>query len=182
LVEIKDKDYNWLPGIEGGDIGPKLGFHAKENGYMYLRSVRIPKNNLFTKYVEVTDNGEYKKVGDPRVGYGTMMFIRELLSCMVPKVYAQSIIIGARYSLFRKQGVNAAKQENTIIDYQTQQDKVIPRIAEYYAMTIAGTKIAQVSEDNKEKVLQSDFSLLQETHSNLAFSKALFSELSHDGI
>ncbi len=29
LVEIKDKDHNWLPGIEGGDIGPKLGFHAK---------------------------------------------------------------------------------------------------------------------------------------------------------
>lgn len=29
IVEIKDKDHNWLPNIEGGDIGPKIGFHAK---------------------------------------------------------------------------------------------------------------------------------------------------------
>ena len=29
LVPIKDQNYNWLPGIEGGDIGPKIGFHAK---------------------------------------------------------------------------------------------------------------------------------------------------------
>ena len=73
---------------------------------MYLRSIRIPKENLFTKYVEVTDAGEYKQVGDPRVGYGTMMYIREFISCVVPKLYAQVIIISTRYSMFRKQGVS----------------------------------------------------------------------------
>ena len=51
LVQIKDKDLNWLPGIEGGDIGPKIGYHAKENGFIYLRSVRVPKQNLLNKYV-----------------------------------------------------------------------------------------------------------------------------------
>ncbi len=59
---------------------------------------------------------------------------------------------------------------------------MLPRIAEYYAITLAGNKIREVSELNKEKVLKSDFSLLQETHSNLAFSKGLFSELSQDGM
>ena len=29
IVQIKDHNYNWLPNIEGGDIGPKLGYHAK---------------------------------------------------------------------------------------------------------------------------------------------------------
>lgn len=161
LVQIKDQDHNWMPGIEGGDIGPKIGFHAKENGYMFLRSVRVPKSNLFTKYVEVTDEGEYKQLGDPRIGYGTMMFIRELISCAIPKVYAQSIIIATRYSFFRKQGVGASKAENTILTYQTQQDKVLPRIAEYYAITVAGNKIRLVSEENGERVLKSDFALLQ---------------------
>jgi len=45
-------------------------------------------------------------VGDPRVGYGTMMFIRELLACAAPKTYAQAIIIATRYSFFRKQGTS----------------------------------------------------------------------------
>jgi hypothetical protein len=29
IVQIKDENYEWLPGITGGDIGPKLGMHAK---------------------------------------------------------------------------------------------------------------------------------------------------------
>ena len=120
-MPIKDSDYNWLPGIEGGDIGPKIGFHSKENGYCYFRNVRVPKNNLFTKYAEVSDKGELKQVGDPRVGYGTMMYIRELISNCCPKQYAQAIIIATRYSFFRKQGVGADKKEMNILGYQTQQ-------------------------------------------------------------
>lgn len=76
LVQIKDSDLNWMPGIEGGDIGPKIGFHAKENGYMFFKNVRIPKNNLFNKYVDISKEGEFKIIGDPRVSYGTMMHIR----------------------------------------------------------------------------------------------------------
>lgn len=39
------------------------------------------------------------------------------------------------------------------MDYQTQQEKILVRIAEYYAITIAGTKIREISEDNGRKVL-----------------------------
>lgn len=56
-MKIKDEEYNWLAGIEGGDIGPKLGLHAKENGYMFIHNVRIPKNNLLSKFVEVDSKG-----------------------------------------------------------------------------------------------------------------------------
>lgn len=96
---------------------------------MYLRHIRVPKGNLFTKYAEITDEGEFRKVGDPRIGYGTMMFIREMISCIGPKTYAQAIIIAARYSFFRKQGLDMNKKEMVVMDYQTQQDKIIPRIA-----------------------------------------------------
>lgn len=94
----------------------------------------------------MSDSGEYKQVGDPRIGYGTMMFIRELLSCATPKVFAQAIIISTRYSFFRKQGVGHKKEESTILEYQLQQEKVLPRIAEYYAITVAGNKVKYVSE------------------------------------
>lgn len=148
LVQIKDANYDWMPGIRGGDIGPKLGFHAKENGYMFLSNVRIPKNNLFTKYVQVSNDGEFKIIGDPRVGYGTMMHIREIISCTLPKAYSVPIIIAARYSLFRRQFRNGKKEEVTIMDYQTQQEKVLPRIAEYYALCVGGNKIREGSEKN----------------------------------
>ena len=43
---------------------------------MLLHNVRVPKTNLINKYVSVSDNGDFKIVGDPRIGYGTMMHIR----------------------------------------------------------------------------------------------------------
>lgn len=47
---------------------------------------------------------------------------------------------------------------------------------------MASAKIREVSANNGKRVLEKDFSLLQETHSNLAFSKGLFSEICQDGI
>ena len=144
LVRIKDDDLNWLPGFEGGDIGPKIGYHSKDNGYMYMRNIRIPKCNLLTKYVEVSDSGDYKQVGDPRVGYGTMMYVREGISTITSKSYAAAIIIATRYSFFQKQGVGSNKAEMTIIEYQTQQEKIFPRIAEYCAITNFCAKLKSI--------------------------------------
>jgi acyl-CoA oxidase len=70
-----------------------------------------------------------------------MMPVRELITCVAMRNYAIPIIIAVRYSLFRRQFRNGQKEEISIIEYQTQQDKIISRIAEYYAMSSGGTKI-----------------------------------------
>ena len=43
IVEIRDKDRNLLAGVEAGDIGPKIGFHSKDNGYLILKNVSVPR-------------------------------------------------------------------------------------------------------------------------------------------
>lgn len=106
LVQIRDDNYNPLPGIEVGDIGPKIGFHSKDNGFLILHNVVIPKRNMLRKYTSVSKTGQIKKKGDPKVGYATMMSIRQHISCSSPKVYALAIITAARYSCFRKQFKN----------------------------------------------------------------------------
>jgi len=35
-----------LPGIELGDIGPKIGYNSKDNGYIIFKNVRIPRENM----------------------------------------------------------------------------------------------------------------------------------------
>ena len=71
--------------------------------------------------------------GDPKIAYATMMEIRKYISCAYPKIYASAITIATRYSLFRRQFKNSAKEEIKIMDYQLQQQKIIERVAEYYA-------------------------------------------------
>ena len=182
LVEIRDKNYDFMPGIEGGDIGPKIGLHAKGNGFMMLHNVRIPRDNLLSKYAKVTEKGKIESVGDPRVGYGTMMHIRQQIACFAPKKLVQVIIIAGRYSLFRKQFRDGKKKEIPIIEYQLQQNKVMPRIAEFYAICAAGNRISKICQQNSDNILRKDFSLLQETHSTLSLGKCFFSEIVQDGM
>jgi acyl-CoA oxidase len=118
-----------MPGIEAGDIGPKIGFHSKDNGYLILHNVVIPKKNMLRRYVSVSDSGEIKKKGDPKVSYATMMTIRQHISCSSPKVYSLAIITASRYSCWRKQFQNNNGIEQSIIEYQTQQNKIISRVA-----------------------------------------------------
>jgi acyl-CoA oxidase len=42
-----------LPGVELGDIGARMGFHTADNGYLILRNVRIPRENMLMKHVKV---------------------------------------------------------------------------------------------------------------------------------
>lgn len=58
LVPIRNPEtYEPLPGCEMGDIGPKFGYNSKDNGYLLLRNVRIPKENMLRRYAELDDEG-----------------------------------------------------------------------------------------------------------------------------
>lgn len=152
IVPMRDENLNLLPGIDAGDIGPKIGFHSKDNGYLILKGVRIPRKNMLTRYISVTKDGKLKVKGDPKISYATMMDIRRHLSTNYPKIYSQGITIATRYSLFRRQFKDHTKQEIKIIDYQLQQDKILQRVAEYYAINVAGNKISKLTLKNIQQV------------------------------
>ena len=47
IVQIRDSDTHLpLPGFELGDIGAKMGYNTKDNSYMIMTNVRIPRDNL----------------------------------------------------------------------------------------------------------------------------------------
>lgn len=54
IVPIRDPvTMKALPGVEVGDIGPKIGFASRDNGYLRINNVRIPRKNILGKYVQV---------------------------------------------------------------------------------------------------------------------------------
>lgn len=40
-------------GVIAGDIGPKMNFEHIDNGYLMLKNVRIPRENMLNKFCEV---------------------------------------------------------------------------------------------------------------------------------
>lgn len=54
MVPIRDMvTHEPLPGVEVGDIGPKIAMDDVDNGYLILKDVRIPRSNMLMKYSEV---------------------------------------------------------------------------------------------------------------------------------
>lgn len=77
IVPVRDpKTYELYPGIEAGDIGAKFGYASKDNGYMILTNVRIPRGNMLNKYAKVTKAGDFEIKGDPKIAYTAMLIIR----------------------------------------------------------------------------------------------------------
>jgi acyl-CoA oxidase len=77
LCQIRDCD-TFMPctGIKLGDMGPKLGYNSKNNGWLSFDNVRIPREQMLMKYVSVDREGNFQIEGDTRVLYSVMMDIR----------------------------------------------------------------------------------------------------------
>ena len=77
MVQLRDTEtWKVLPGIKCGDLGPKIGFAGKNNGWASFDQVRIPRTHMMMGMCEVSRDGEFSLKGDPRVLYSVMMAIR----------------------------------------------------------------------------------------------------------
>lgn len=74
VVPIRDPEtMKPLKGVDVGDLGPKIGFPAKDNGYLLLDNVRVPRKSMLSKFTNVDKDGKVTSQGNPKVGYATMM-------------------------------------------------------------------------------------------------------------
>ena len=176
IVPIRDLETNKvLPGIEAGDIGHKLGYNTKDNGYLRFTHVRIPRGNLLGKYTEVTREGEFKRKGNEKIGYAVMMEVRSAINVACWKAMSIASTIATRYSIVRTQFPDETGKEKPVLDYQLQQDKVITSLALTYAMHAGASKAQDMIRENVQRVTtKEDFSMLQDTHATLSATKSFY--------
>lgn len=65
-----------VKGVKVGDIGAKLGYNSKDNGWLMFDEVRIPRANMFCRFAYVDSLGKFETRGNPKVLYQTMVEIR----------------------------------------------------------------------------------------------------------
>ena len=73
-----------------------------------------------------------------------MLKIRGIIPLAVYYNYSKAITIAIRYSLSRKQFKDINGKEMCILNYQLQQEKIFPRIAQCYANLFAYKSIDQL--------------------------------------
>uniref|UniRef100_A0A8C5H268 Acyl-coenzyme A oxidase n=1 Tax=Gouania willdenowi TaxID=441366 RepID=A0A8C5H268_GOUWI len=184
VVPIRDMNtHEPLPGILVGDIGPKFGFHEVDNGYLRLDNVRIPRDNMLMKYAKVEPNGTYVKPPSAKLTYGTMVFIRSMIVGESARALSKACTIAIRYSAVRHQSeIRPGEPEPQILDYQTQQYKLFPLLAEAYAFLFVGQYMGQTYNRINGDINQGDFSELPELHALSAGLKAFTTWAANSGI
>lgn len=77
IVQLRSLEtHRHLKGVKTGEMGPKLGYVGKDNGWATFDQVRIPREDMLAKFLQVDREGTFSIEGDLREMYAVMMFIR----------------------------------------------------------------------------------------------------------
>uniref|UniRef100_A0A0K8UT49 Acyl-coenzyme A oxidase n=1 Tax=Bactrocera latifrons TaxID=174628 RepID=A0A0K8UT49_BACLA len=184
LVRIRNAETHLPePGVDVGEIGPKLGVNGVNNGFLGLKHVRIPRTQMLMKNAQVRPNGSFVKGPEPLLTYGTMVFVRVMIIRDVSFCLLQAATIATRYSAVRRQSPIAADQpEPQILDHTTQQAKLFPQIAKGIYFRIAADAVWVMYQNVVKELDAGQRRNLSELHALSCCLKAYCSSESEEGV
>ncbi|XP_069823070.1 peroxisomal acyl-coenzyme A oxidase 2 isoform X2 [Dendropsophus ebraccatus] len=185
IVQIRSlEDHTPLPGIFVGDIGPKMSFEHIDNGFVMMRNIRIPKENMLSRYSQVLPDGSYVKSGSDKINYFTMINVRvSMMSREVLEPLMKACTIAVRYSAVRRQSeLKPGDREPKILDYQTQQQKLLPLVATCYSIRFMAKYLENFYNNVYSEIREENFDSLPELHALAAGVKAYVTEICSNGV
>ncbi|PAA84744.1 hypothetical protein BOX15_Mlig009939g1 [Macrostomum lignano] len=177
LVQLRDEStHRSLPGVVCGDIGPKMGYHTIDNGFLQLNSVRIPRENMLMRNAEVQPDGTYiRRVSNEKLTYGTMVFVRSLIVSDAARGISEAATIAVRYACVRRQGEPSSPgaPEPRLLDYPVHQYRLLTCVANCYGLWFASEVLRDLYFTVQPDVLEGRTERLPETHALSAGLKAV---------
>lgn len=168
FLRIRSADsHECVQGVLAGDIGPKLGFAAVDNGFLRLVRVRVPRAALLGACGSVNRQGVYTAPSHPKRAYAGMMAARVILAQQSALALALAVTVAARYSCLRRQfrlpaaavspalveavldAPRAAESrafvpgETAILDYALQRRRVLPWLAVSWGLQCATAALGE---------------------------------------
>jgi acyl-CoA oxidase len=151
LVPIRD-DGDVCDGVRIEDCGPKLGLDGVDNGRIWFDHVRIPRENLLDRYATVSEAGEYRS----DIESATKRFFSMLATLIQGRVSVcgaainaskVALTIAVRHANARRQFGPPDGGEVTLLTYRTHQRRLLPRLADAYALHFAQERLVTTMAD-----------------------------------
>ncbi|KAJ6543324.1 peroxisomal oxidase [Mycena sp. CBHHK59/15] len=179
FIQLRSLDtHKVLPGRIIGDIGPKAlsGLAALDNGFARFDHVRIPKENMLSKFSGVTDTGEYIIPPHAKLSYGGMLYIRSGMVTAAGWLIAKGATVAIRYATVRRQGeVGTDGLERQTISYPSVNVRLIPLLSRAYVFIELGRALMKSFDVLASGLSTGDTSKLAEMHVTTSGLKVLVS-------
>lgn len=146
FVPIRTPEGELLPGVGSEDDGVKGGLNGIDNGRLHFTHVRIPRENLLNRYGDVAADGSYSsKIDSPGRRFftmiGTLVQGRVSLDGAAVNAMKAALAIAIRYGSERRQFPGPDGRDTVLLDYGQYQRRLLPRLAQTYAMQFAGHRL-----------------------------------------
>ena len=148
VVPLRDDDGQVLPGIRIEDCGEKMGLNGVDNGRIWFDNVRVPRDALLNRYCDVSPDGVYTSpIENPNRRFFTMLGNlvqgRVCISAASITAAKSALTIAVRYGLRRNQFGPPGDAEIPILDYRTQQRRLMPQLAKTFALHFAQAELTE---------------------------------------
>ena len=142
VVPLRTPDGNTIPGVRIEDCGRKMGLNGVDNGVIFFDQVVVPKENMLDKYATVSDAGEFESPisSDNRRFFtmlGTLVGGRIGIPRSAISATKTGLTIAIRHGENRKQFGPEGGEEIPILNYRMHQRRLMPPLAESYAIHFA---------------------------------------------
>lgn len=142
LVRIRDEDGATADNVRIEDSGHKMGLNGVDNGQLWFDDVRVPRENLLSRYGSVEPDGTYTSPipSDTKRFFtmiGTLVGGRVSVASASVMAMKTALTVATRYGVRRRQFGTSGEPEQAIMDYRTHKRRLIPRIAETYGLHFA---------------------------------------------
>ncbi|CAH0405627.1 unnamed protein product [Chilo suppressalis] len=177
MVQVRDEETHApLPGIKIGEIGPKLGFNTVNNGFLGFDHHRIPRDRMLMKNTQVLKDGTVVASPNSKLAYFTMVFVRVTIVMNSANTMARAATVAIRYSAIRRQSkIRPGEPEPQILDFVSQQHKLLIGIASYYAFSMTAMWLWDIFAKFTSELAAGKLNQLPELHALSCCLKALSS-------
>lgn len=156
LVPIRNEDGSTAAGVRIEDCGEKEGLNGVDNGRLWFNQVRVPRTNLLNRFGDINEEGAYvSPIASPSKRFFTMIGAlvagRVSIALAAMTVMKTGLAIAIRYGERRRQFGPAGGHEIRILDYLTHQRRLLPRLAQVYALHFGLRRLAERFASAKEE-------------------------------
>ena len=150
-------------------IRTKYAFASTDNGFVRFDKIRIPRENMLSKYTQISSDASvtFANPKTVRLGYGNMLFLRVFFFYFRCISLSRLATIGIRYSIVRRQFKNKETgEERQIMDYQTQQFRLFPILGLSYVISLTSNTLINKYLDYESKLKDGEqpFAELRQLH------------------
>lgn len=152
FVPIRTPEGELMPGVGAEDDGVKGGLNGIDNGRLHFTHVRIPRENLLNRYGDVAADGTYRSpIESPGRRFftmiGTLVQGRVSLDGSAVRAMQAALLVAITYGNERRQFAGADGRDTVLLDYGQHQRRLIPRLAQTYAMAFASERLLTVFDE-----------------------------------